>query len=98
MKKYRIGFFTMIMCVMLLLPGECFAMAASKPAKPVISLSSDEDSSIKITIGATMGADGFRIYIKSDSDTEFRKLTTIKKNGSRERVYVTESLDPGILE
>ncbi len=72
------------------------AEAAAKPAKPVISLeTAKDDSAVKVTIEATTGANGYRIYMKSESDTKYKKVKTVKKDGTVARSVTITGLSAG---
>nr|MCR5686400.1 hypothetical protein [Lachnospiraceae bacterium] len=70
--------------------------ATSKPDVPVISLNvTKKGTAIKIVISKTTGAKGFIIYMKSDSDLKYKKIKTLKKDGSIERSYTVKNLKAG---
>lgn len=72
------------------------AEAATKPAKPVISLeTSKDDTAVKVSIEATTGAEGFRIYMKAEPDTKYKKVKTVKKNGTATRSATITGLSAG---
>ena len=72
------------------------AQAATKPAKPVISIKSTEDgTAVKVTISATEKAEGYLIYMKSDTDTKYKKIKTLKKDGTAARSYTVKNLSAG---
>ena len=70
--------------------------AATKPAKPVISVKSDKDgTAVKVTISSTKNAEGYLIYMKSDTDTKYKKVKTLKKDGTVARSYTVKKLSAG---
>ncbi|MCR5323120.1 MAG: DUF6273 domain-containing protein [Lachnospiraceae bacterium] len=70
--------------------------AATKPAKPVISVKSDKaGTAVKVTISATGNAEGYLIYMKSDTDTKYKKIKTLKKDGTVARSYTVKKLSAG---
>ena len=72
------------------------AQAATKPAKPVISVKSDKDgTAVKVTISSTKNAEGYLIYMKSDTDTKYKKVKTLKKDGTAARSYTVKKLSAG---
>lgn len=72
------------------------AEAATKPAKPVISLeTAKDDTAVKVTIEATTGAKGYRIYMKAESDTKYKKVKTVKKDGTAARSVTITGLSAG---
>ncbi len=72
------------------------AEAATKPAKPVISLeTAKDDTAVKVTIEATSGAKGYRIYMKAESDTKYKKVKTVKKDGTAVRSVTITGLSVG---
>lgn len=72
------------------------AEAATKPAKPVISVKSDKDgTAVKVTISSTKNAEGYLIYMKSDTDTKYKKVKTLKKDGTVARSYTVKKLSAG---
>ena len=80
----------------ILAPNAIRVTAADKPDKPQITLTESKDGkTIKVTIHATEGAEGYKIYIKGSDDTKFKALKTIKKDGSEERSFTIKKLDSG---
>ena len=78
--------------------GYAAVRAASEdaPAKPSITIkSAKDDTAVKITISETEGADGYRIYMKSPSDAKYKKIKTLKKDGTEARSYTIKNLEPG---
>ncbi len=72
------------------------ALAASKPAKPVITVKAGSDGkSAVITIAATKGAKGYQIAVKKPGAKKFKKLAVIKEDGSAERTYTAKDLSAG---
>ena len=72
------------------------AEAATKPAKPVISVKPGEDgTAVKVTISATERAEGYLIYMKSDIDTKYKKVKNLKKDGTVARSYTFKKLSAG---
>ena len=72
------------------------AEAATKPAKPVISLETAKDgTAVKVTIEATTGAQGYRIYMKAENNSKYRKVKTVKKNGTVARSTTITRLSAG---
>ena len=70
--------------------------AATKPAKPVISVKSDKDgTAVKLTISSTKNAEGYLIYMKSDTDTKYKKVKNLKKDGTVARSYTVKKLSAG---
>ena len=58
---------------------------ATKPGKPVITLSeTDEYGEVKITIGKTSNADGCALFYKADGDKKYTKLGELAKDGCPE--------------
>ncbi len=97
MKKYKTMIAALMCLVMLagtvlLAPTEG-AKAATKPAKPVVALSA-KGSSVTVTISKTENASGYYIYMKAASDKSFKKLKTLKKDGTEERSYIIKKLSP----
>ncbi len=72
------------------------AASEDSPAKPAVTIkSAKDDTAVKITISETEGADGYRIYMKSPSDTKYKKIKTLKKDGTEARSYTVKNLEPG---
>ncbi len=70
--------------------------AAKKPAKPVITLeSAKNDTAVMVTISATDGASGYRIYMKAEGDAKYSKVKTLKKNGTLTRSATITKLKEG---
>ncbi len=102
MKKNK--HFAIVLAMMLSLAGfagviacreDLKAEAATKPAKPVISLEAAKDeTAVKVTIEATTGAKGYRIYMKAESDTKYKKVKTVKKDGTVARNVTITGLSP----
>ena len=73
------------------------AIAASKPARPAITLKTGSDgNSVTILIAKTSKAKGFQIMIKAPGSKKYVKLDTLDKDGSTERRYTVSDLDDGI--
>ena len=67
-----------------------------KPAKPVISVSEESDgTAVRITISPTERAEGYLIYMKSESDEKYKKIKTLKKDGTAKRTYTVKDLEDG---
>ncbi len=67
-----------------------------KPAKPSIKLKQNAEArSITITIAKTENASGYYIYMKGPGDTKYKKVKTLKKDGSAVRSYTIGNLEPG---
>ena len=76
--------------------GSLKAEAVSKPGKPSISLASAKSgTSVKITISETKNAEGYLIYMKSDDDSKYKKIKTLKKDGTASRSYTVTNLSEG---
>ena len=88
-----------LMLTLVLVAGiipESGMQAASKPGKPTISLSAEKNgTAIKITISKNLNAQGYIIYMKSAIDLKYRKIKTLKKDGSAERSYTIKNLSEG---
>ena len=71
--------------------------AASKtPGKPSITLSTGADNkSITVTISKTKNADGYYIYMKAENDSKFKKVKTLKKDGTEVRSVTVKNLAEG---
>ncbi len=65
-------------------------------AKPVIKLKQDSDKkSITVTIKKTENASGYYIYRKGPGDTGYKKVKTLKQDGSEARSITFSDLEPG---
>lgn len=72
------------------------AQAASKPGKPTITLEALENgTAVKVTIQKTSGADGYKIVMKAPGATKYKKIKTLKKNGTTVRTYTVKGLKEG---
>ena len=66
------------------------------PGKPSIKLKQDAAAkSITVTIAKTANASGYYIYRKGPGDTKYKKVKTLKKDGSAERSYTFNNLESG---
>lgn len=64
------------------------ARAAETVPAPKITVTVAEDlSSAQIKIGKTKDAAGYRIYISEPEDQPFKKIASVKKNGTKVRTY-----------
>ncbi len=69
--------------------------ATKKPAKPSITVTLGKDGkNATITIGKTKNAEGYLIYMSTDS-SKYKKVKTLKKDGTAERSYTVKSLAAG---
>ena len=67
-----------------------------KPAKPAIKLKQDSDrKAITVTISKTKYASGYYIYRKGPGDTKYKKVKTLKQDGTAARSYTFSNLEPG---
>ena len=67
-----------------------------KPGKPSIKLKQDASAkSITVTISKTENASGYHIYKKGPGDPKYKKVKTLKKDGSAARSYTFTDLEPG---
>ncbi len=72
------------------------AQAATKPAKPGITVKANDDGkSATITIAKTKNAQGYKIMVKKPGASKFTKLTTLKKDGTAARTYTAKKLASG---
>ncbi|MCR5324092.1 MAG: DUF6273 domain-containing protein [Lachnospiraceae bacterium] len=72
------------------------AKTSSKPSRPVISIEAVEnDTAVKVTISETKGADGYRIYMKAEGDSKYKKVKTLKKDGTKSRSTTITKLAAG---
>ena len=72
------------------------AHAVTKPDKPVITLEAEGDGTdVKITIKETTGAQGYKIVMKAPGEKKFKKINTLKKDGTAVRTYTVKSLTDG---
>ncbi len=96
-KKLLTGLLTLaLMAGLFGMGGTKEVQAATKPDKPVITVSeTDENGEVLVTISSTKNADGYRIYCKSNKDKKYRKLDTIAKDGTKTRKYTAKELTSG---
>ena len=67
-----------------------------KPGKPSIKLKQDASAkSITVTISKTENASGYYIYKKCPGDQKYKKVKSLKKDGSAARSYTFTDLEPG---
>jgi len=68
--------------------------AASKPASPVIKLGkSSSADTVKLSITKTSGAEGYYIYMKGSFDSKYKKVKSLKKDGTAARSVSIKNLD-----
>ena len=98
----KIKKFVSFMLVLVMAGGIVFstertsAQAASKPAKPVIEVTSaNNGKSITVTIEKNSKTKGYRIYMKGPSDSKFKKVKTLKKDGTAVRTVTFKNLEAG---
>ncbi len=97
-KGYLGAIVLLSMVVGLFLPvGRQKLSGSVKPAKPVISLSEAKNgTAVNITINSTSDAEGYLIYMKSDINSKYKKIKTLKKDGTVTRNYTVKNLSKGI--
>ena len=83
---------TTLLCMSVPGNGSC---AADKPARPSISVKSVNETDAKITIKATEGALGYRIYMKSPSRPRYSMIKTLNLDGTVKRTYTVTGLSEG---
>ncbi|MBR4342742.1 MAG: hypothetical protein IKP88_08555 [Lachnospiraceae bacterium] len=70
--------------------------AATKPAKPKITLKVSEDgASAKLTIKKTSGAEGYQIVAKLPGAKKYTEITTLKLDGNKKRSFTLENVPGG---
>ncbi len=68
----------------------------AKPEQPVITVTAAKyDTTVKVTIKKTSDAEGYCIYMKSESDSKYKKVKTLKKDGSEVRSATITGLSAG---
>lgn len=94
LKKLTVLALVLVMIVGLL-PARS-AQAATKPAKPTITLKATEDGTgIKVSIGKTTDAKGYKIAMKAPGASKYKTVKTLKKSGAAERSYTITGLEAG---
>lgn len=92
--KLLFGFFLIIGCF--ILADSELIHAATKIDKPVIKIEgTGNDKEIQITIAKCKDVDGFLIYMKSDTDSKYKKIKKLKKDGNITRSYIVKNLSDG---
>ena len=70
--------------------------ASKKPGKPSVTLSAGTDNkSITVSIAKTKNAEGYLIYMKAETDSKFKKVKTLKKDGTAVRTCTIKDLAEG---
>ena len=94
--KKIMAFVLMLAMMLSLTPVVKQVSAASKPAKPKISVAvADDGASATITIGKTKRAQGFQIAAKLPEAKEFTELATLEVDGKKKRSYTLENIPDG---
>ena len=93
----KISTFVLMLVMMLsVIPVVEQVSAASKPAKPKISVEvADDSSSATITIGKTKKAQGFQVVAQFPGADEFTELATLEVDGKEKRSYTLENVPSG---
>lgn len=79
-----------------ILPKAEMASAASKPAKPKITVTLSEDgTSVTVKIGKTKRAEGFQIVAKLPGAKEYTEVKTLELDGKKKRSCTIEDLPAG---
>ena len=98
MKRALSFILVLVLCIsVFVMPKTDPVQAASKtPGKPSITLSAGADNkSITVSIAKTENADGYYIYMKAGSDSKFKKVKTLKKDGTAVRTCTIKDLAEG---
>ena len=70
--------------------------AAQKPGKPVITLEVlSGGTDVKVTIRQTANAQGYKIMMKAPGEAKYKKVATLKKDGTAVRTHTVKDLTEG---
>ncbi len=79
-----------------ILPDITGISAASKPKKPKITVTVDENgSSVTVTIGKTKRAEGYQVMAKLPEEEEYTEIETLELSGKKKRTYTMDNLAAG---
>lgn len=93
-KKTHLLTLLIIVCILAGLLPVNPSRAASGPATPVIkAVATSTGTGIKLTIKKTSGAQGYYIYLKKSHEDSFKKVKTLKKDGSATRSVTFKELE-----
>ncbi len=68
---------------------------STKPGKPEVAMQRDiGGKSITVTIEKTARTDGYKIVMKEDGTSKYKRVKMLKKNGDETRTYTIKNLDP----
>lgn len=87
-------FLVLVVSLMGIIPADAVKADSSAVGKPKISVSVNGDSA-KVTIKKTANAEGYYVYLKSESDRKFSKIAEITEDGSAKRKYTFTGLKEG---
>ena len=95
-QKKIMAFVLMLALMLSIIPVVEQVSAASKPAKPKITVAVSEDgASATISIGKTKRAKGFQIVAKLPGTKKFTELTTLELDGTKKRSFTLENIPDG---
>ena len=79
-----------------ILPDITGISAASKPKKPKITVTVDENgSSVTVTIGKTKRAEGYQVMVKLPGAKKYKELQILEQSGKKKRTFSVDNLDAG---
>ena len=91
-----LGFALALALIAGIVPNTFNIYAASKPAKPKITVSvAEKDASVTLTIGKTKRADGYQVAAKLPGTKKFTELKTVELNGKKKRTFTIDNLAAG---
>ena len=68
---------------------------SAKPGKPEVAMQRDiGGKSITVTIGKTARAEGYKIVMKEDGESAYKRVKMLKKSGTEVQTYTIKKLDP----
>ena len=71
--------------------------AATKPKKPMITVSVNENgSSVTVTIGKTKRAEGYQVMVKLPGAKKYKELQILEQSGKKKRTFTVDILNAGV--
>ena len=78
------------------MPGYISVSAATKPAKPTITVKVTDDGEFaKVTINKTKNAEGYQVAAKLPGAEKYKKIATVELNGKKKRSITLKNLPYG---
>ena len=93
----KILVFTLMLALITgVIPNTSDISAATKPKKPMITVSVNENgSSVTVTIRKTKRAEGYQVMVKLPGAKKYKELQILEQSGKKKRTFSVDNLDAG---